>query len=248
MGEPNKNERRAQRAARKRRGLKAQASPDRRILELAEECPDLVEFTASIDTSGFRRLLGIFPCSLAEYLATEMVLEKHGHPGYRPVQAETDGDPSTGGDRKARGWTTAVKRGGEPDEAFRIFVGIVRHPATGRVAEDICARWSEVIALAHELGHAHDMDHGGSFHIGGPLSIEQAEYEAHGFACRLLRRQRLTMGLAMYLSIAVCPIATDEQTSAAVAARRFMASLEYRRCRRQIPRFVREQFGILPPH
>lgn len=243
MGKPGKQRRRKGRQTKKLRQLKTKRAQTRTILQMGESCPDLGDFIASLDTSGINRLLGIFRCSPDEHLATETILEKHGYAGYRMLQCEIDGAQTSGGDGKARGWAAAVKREEEQDEQFRIFVGIVERPLTGNSGSDMSGRWGAVIAVVHELGHAYDMDQGISFHLGQPLRIEESEYVAHEFACQFLRKREMTMGLTAYLSMAVCPMVNDE-SAIAVAARRFMASEEYRLALQEIPPYIRRQLGV----
>lgn len=259
MGMRNKLQRREKRGTKKLRQLKTKLfraktklSQAKAIVQMAKDYPDLETFVASLDTSEIRRLLGVFFCSPEEYLETEAVLERNGHPDYRALQGEIDGDPAPGGDGKGRGWTSAVKYDGEPDGQFRVFVGIVKQSAipdspTGDSTSEIVNRWGELIAVVHELGHAHDLDQGITFHVGQSFSVEEAEYVAHDYACRFLRKHRMTMGLISYLSMAICPIVKGEG-SHANAARRFMASDEYRVAFRQIPRAARDLYNILEAH
>ena len=151
MGNQSRHSRRNARQAKKLRQIKTKTARYRTILNMGESCPDLDEFIASLDISGTSRLLGIFRCSPDEYLATEAILEKHGHLGYRTLECEIDGERTSGGDAKGRGWTAAAKREHEPDEQFRIFVGIVKRPPTGDSTSDMLTRWGEVIAVVHEL-------------------------------------------------------------------------------------------------
>ena len=243
MGKRNKQQQRAKRKGRKRHRKQVRLSRLKEIVRMCQEYPDIDNFIDSLDTSGFRRLLGIFRCPPEQYLQTEAVLERHGYSGYQMLQAEIETKDGSAGDGQGRGWTAAVKKEAEADEQFKIVVAIVQPEMTGDSSEDDTRRWAEVVSVVHELGHAHDMDRGISFQLGQPFNIEEAELFAHNFACQVLRKREMIMGLTAYLSIAICPISQDEG-SAAEAAKRFMASEEYGLCIKAIPRHIRESFDI----
>jgi hypothetical protein len=213
-------------------------------MQMSEGYPDLDDFIASLHTKEITRLIGIFCCSPEQYLCTETLLREHGHPGYRCLKAEIQGDRTPCGDTKVRAWTSAVKRECETDDKFKIVIGVVRQPPTGDSNSDSIDRWSEVISVVHELGHAEDMEKGINFRVGQAFDIANAEYYAHQFAGRLLRERNMVMGLVAYLSIVICPMVRCESQSTSDAAKRFMESEEYRNCLRMIPKRVRRQFQI----
>jgi len=242
-----KQEKRARRKAKKLRKLKTKFTHCTAIIQMTQECPGLDDFIASLDTSGIRRLIGIFCCSPEEYLCTEKILEERGYSGYRILQCDIEGDRISGGDGKGRGWTSAVKLQNECDDQFRIFIGIVRPAPTGNSTSDLILPWEALISVVHELGHADDLDKGITFRIGKTFVLEEAEYYAHQFSCRLLRERRMVMGLTTYLSIAVCSMTGKSLGSTTNAAKCFLASEEYQQCFRMIPKYVRRQFSLTDP-
>lgn len=242
MSKAKKRQRRAQNELGR---VKAKLAQAEEIVRLAKSYPDLDQFIASLQPFHPSRLLGIFRCSPEEYLAADTVLARNGYPGYRMLECEIDGEDTPSGDGKGRAWTAAVKQEDQSDEAFKIFVGIVNRPSSDDSISAVSGRWMEIVSVVHELGHAYDMDNGITFHLGRPFDIEDAEVVAHDFACRLLRELGLTMGLTTYLSSVICSMLNDSNDSVASAARRFLASEEYRRCLSEIPGHMHEQFGIL---
>ena len=247
MSKRNKGQRREHRKRIELKRERQDCARSAKIMRLADDVPGLEDFIDGVDTSRLTRLIGIFVCSTDEYLATEDVLERHGHGGYRMLKCEIEGDVESGGDGRARGWAAAVKLEAEPDSEFKIFVGIVKRQPTAGSGRDLTNRMSEIVAIAHELGHAFDMQFGDTFRFDRPIDIEEAEYVAHTHACRLLRDNSLVMGLVAYLSIAICAVIDSEGESVARAAQRFVESDEYRQCIMQIPSFIRRHFDLKEP-
>lgn len=245
MTRAERNRRRELRKEKKLRGRRIQAERLRATLKAAEACPGLAEFIASMDTSSITRLLGVFCCSPNEYLQTEGVLAARGYPGYEVLQCEIEGERTERHQNGPRGWAAAVKRAGEQDSQFKIFVGIVQRPPADEPAEDMARRWGEIVAVAHELGHADDMQNRLHFPLNDSLDLVAAEVHAHRYACHLLAEQEQIMGLAAYLAIGVCPIANDSSTSASTAAREFMQSNTYKASYARIPSHMRGLFGLI---
>ena len=245
MAKQNTRQRRAGRKAKKEQYLRKKLSRLKHIFQKADDCPDFDQFLGSLDLSGLSRLIGIFSCTPDEYGATEAVLARDGHPGYEVLQWEVNGEKGDERDPEGpRAWTAAVKRAGQSDEAYRIFVGIVRRPATGDGAKDAIARWGEIVSAVHELGHAHDLQDGAMLASDGVMDIAQAELRAHKFACRFFRDHRMMMALTVYLATVVSPIADESGAAVPLAASEFMASSEYAKCLKRIPKYLQRQFDV----
>jgi hypothetical protein len=225
--------------------LKRALAQQTAFVELFECCPDLEAFIASLDASGFSRLLGIFVSSPDEHLCSEKVLERHGHHGYCTLRVEITGDQREDGRCKSRAWTSAVKRPEESDEHFRIVIGITKQPLTGNATSDKAARWGEIAAVVHELGHADDLTNGITFQADLATNIEEAEYYAHQYACRFFRDRKLVMGIVAYLSSAVCALSRDPEGSASRAATRFLHSEDYRLSLQMVPKLMQRQYRLI---
>lgn len=245
MNRSEHNRKRKARKAKRGQQIKRKAHRLRAILDMGEACPDLDDFITSLDMSGLTKLLGVFCCQPDKYLATETVLAENGHLGYQVLQCEIEGERSDTEKNGPRGWTSAVKKDCQPDEQYRTFVGIVRRPLTGDSAKDTIVRWGGIVAVAHEIGHAHDFEKGLPFQLGDSFDIAVAEFRAHQYACRLLSERGMTMGLVAYLSMTICAVAEDPCTSVSDAAKRFMKSEQYRECLNQIPSYVRQHFDLV---
>ncbi|HUV64372.1 MAG TPA: hypothetical protein VMW24_10780 [Sedimentisphaerales bacterium] len=237
----------ASRKAKELQKLQKKFKHSAEIMQLLHDCPKLDDFISSLDTSGIHRLIGIFCCTPEQYLCTEKILEERGFSGYRTLQCPIEGDRISGGDGKGRGWTSAVKLQNECDDQFKIFIGLVRPSPTGVSASDRILPWEALISVVHELGHANDLDKGITFRIGKTFNLEEAEYYAHKFSCRLFRVRKMIMGLTTYLSVAICPMTDKGPGSTANAARRFLTSEEYRQSFSMIPKHVRRQFKLTEP-